>query len=405
MKKVYIIDEYISSTKNGIGRYVGELTTALVTLKIDTNIIVLNSESSKVEVKKEKEVESIYIPHSSNYYVSNSFVLGCILKLHISDATENVFIVNHSPCKPLIETLKKYFPLSQIVFVIHDLSWTTPLLGNEKLFEEIMQNRKREDSNIKSKYGIELKKIDSVKDFLRICNKIICLSPSTKKLLENYYDIPKNQIVLLPNFLSDRNTYLSEDIKIKIKKKYNVENNKIILAVGRLTAPKGSLPLITAFRGVLEKYPDALLVFAGGLLQSEEITKAYQKVCNRVIFLGHIPFTELLEWYQIADIGAVPSYTEQCSYAGIEMLMSGLPIVASDGFGVRDMFKNSLNAIIAKIEDYNDSSAYERNLTNAIIEILDDRSLQENLRQVSRKTYEEKYSMKRGIEHIRQFLI
>lgn len=399
MKKVYIIDEYISSTKNGIGRYIQELSNALVMLNIDTNIIELNSESKSFELKNEESLKRFCIPNSSNYFVSNSFVIGCLLKMHIMDNVENIFIVNHSPCKPLIKALRKNFPLSKIILVIHHLSWNHPLLGDEKLFREIISNRN--NTYIERYYNHIIKQTDQDKEFFSLCDKVICLSASTERLLMEYYDIPKKQIVLLPNFLLDKNTLISEEERKAIKKKYNVEDNKIILCVGRLTIPKGVPSLIKSFNKVLEKHPDALLVFAGKILQIDEIIKAYQQVCNRVIFLGHIPYEELLEWYQITDVGVVSSYTEQCSYTGIEMQMSALPIVASDGFGVSDMFQDEVNAIVAKIENYKEPSKYEKNLGNAIIKILDSNILQESLRQASRNIYEKKYSLDKGMERLK----
>lgn len=402
MKKIYIIDEYISSTKNGIGRYTQELCSALITLNIDTSIIELNSESKRFDIKIEDSIKRICIPYSSNYFVSNSFVLVCLLKMHVADAIENIFIINHSPCKLLIETLKRYFPLSKIIFVIHDLNWTNPLLGDVKLFKRIMINR--ENPSIQKLYNHIIDSTEEMKDSLHLCDKVICLSSSTKRLLEKYYDISKEQVFLIPNFLADKKILITEETKIAIKKKYNVLDFKIVLSAGRLTKSKGALALIKSFKKVLKKHTDALLVFAGGIIQSDEIFKAYQDVCNRVLFLGHIQFEELLEWYQIADIGAVPSYTEQCSYAGIEMLMFGLPIVASDAYGVNDMFQNERNAIVAKIENYKDSSKYEENLANAIIQLLDNNELLSKLSQSSRKTYEKKFRFDIGLVNLSECL-
>ena len=48
------------------------------------------------------------------------------------------------------------------------------------------------------------------------------------------------------------------------------------------------------------------------------------------------------------------------------MMMYGLPIVASDGFGVKNMFENDVNARIAKIGK-NDEE-FENNLTNSMKE-------------------------------------
>ena len=71
-----------------------------------------------------------------------------------------------------------------------------------------------------------------------------------------------------------------------------------------------------------------------------------------MIYIGYLQKNELEKWYQLVDIGVLPSYSEQCSYTGIEMMMYSLPIVASDGFGVRNMFHDGSNACIASISSF-----------------------------------------------------
>lgn len=395
MKKVYIVDEYLSSQMNGIGRYIREMTNAFSNiLKIDTAIIELNSPSKDFNIKDVENVRRFCIPQASNYFKYDSFVICCLIKPYIKDSEENIFLVNHSPCKTLITSIREYFPLSKIMFVIHDLSWTSPLLGNKELFEVIMRNRDRE--YVKEKYEAELKAIDIVKQLLSSVDCTICLSQSTTRLVNKYYDVPKEKICYIPNFLSDRRIVISRKMINKKKKQYNIQNDKIIINIGRTTIPKGVLSLVRSFKTVSKKYPNTRLVLIGPVVDPDKILTECKTILPRITFAGHIPFDELLEWYQMADIGVISSYTEQCSYAGIEMLMSGLPIVASDGFGVNEMFQKNINATIAKIEDYVDSTKYERNLANAIIKIIKSVSLQERLRIESRKTYEETYSLKQA---------
>ena len=52
-----------------------------------------------------------------------------------------------------------------------------------------------------------------------------------------------------------------------------------------------------------------------------------------------------LELISDVDFGIVPSRYEQFGLAGLEMMRVGLPVIASDSFGVRKMF-NSGNAMI-----------------------------------------------------------
>ena len=45
------------------------------------------------------------------------------------------------------------------------------------------------------------------------------------------------------------------------------------------------------------------------------------------------------KFYQIATIGVLPSYTEQCSYAAIEMMMHGLPLIGTTAGGISEMIE------------------------------------------------------------------
>lgn len=93
----------------------------------------------------------------------------------------------------------------------------------------------------------------------------------------------------------------------------------------------------------------------------------------------------------MADIGIVPSYYEQCSYTGIEMQMFGLPIVASNSFGVRCMFKDT-NAIVYSIHR-SDTKSTIAELSDKIIKILTlPKANIEKLKNISRSQYESTYT-------------
>jgi len=98
--------------------------------------------------------------------------------------------------------------------------------------------------------------------------------------------------------------------------------------------------------------------------------KLSKKFAAKVTYTGLNEKKEIRRWYQIADIGIIPSFSEQCSYVGIEMMMHGLPVVASDGFGVRNMFQDGVNAKVAKIGDRKNPKHFISGLTVAILELL-----------------------------------
>ena len=86
-----------------------------------------------------------------------------------------------------------------------------------------------------------------------------------------------------------------------------------------------------------------------------------------VTYTGLLSEERLADWYQIADIGILPSFTEQSSYSGIEMLAYGKLIVTTDGHNLTDMF-NDGTAIIAPIGEHRtgDASPFADSLVNAV---------------------------------------
>lgn len=123
----------------------------------------------------------------------------------------------------------------------------------------------------------------------------------------------------------------------------------------------------------------------------ETLLPKMNSTITRIIFTGLINKELLNKWYAIADIGIISSYYEQCSYTGIEMMMFGLPIIASDGYGIKNMFENGKNSIIAKIGRRENDKEFVLNLSNAIIELLHSEKLCIKLSMGAKETFENKY--------------
>ena len=61
------------------------------------------------------------------------------------------------------------------------------------------------------------------------------------------------------------------------------------------------------------------------------------------MFTGKLSKQELYQFYQIADVGVMLSKHEQCSFVAIEMMMHGIPIIASDSTGLDEMVSDGIN--------------------------------------------------------------
>jgi len=227
---------------------------------------------------------------------------------------------------------------------------------------------------------------------LEKADHLVCLSDDTFHLVQNLYGI-KHNVWLIPNGLRKIRRSLSEKQKLAVREKYHIsKDEKNLLFVGRVESAKGANALLSCFEDIIKSYPNCRLVMVG----SGDINGAVGKCKNagaKIIFTGKLSQKALYQWYQIADIALFPSFFEECSYVGIEMMMHGLPVVASDGYGVRSMFHDGVNARIAKIENRKKTLRFEENLKQTIIDVLNsDLSM---LRKGAEKMYNSKYSIEK----------
>ncbi|MCE1235018.1 MAG: glycosyltransferase [Hyphomicrobiales bacterium] len=108
----------------------------------------------------------------------------------------------------------------------------------------------------------------------------------------------------------------------------------IVLAIGRLSPEKGMHDLLEAFRHV--RRPEARLVIGGDGPEREALSRhiATLGLEGRVTLAGHV---DPAVHYRRARVVAVPSRTEAFGLVVAEALAHGLPIVATDCHGPREI--------------------------------------------------------------------
>lgn len=390
MKNIYIINEYLSSTKNGIGTYLNELLYCLQAVEAKVCLLTFNADCEEFNIKYSKKLTEMNFPCFPNGgFWQHPAVINRFLQLYITDFEDNIFCFNYSLSDKLMQMLRHTFPLSKQVYVIHDFSWTGLLLGNTHKLRQIITEKKEIENDKQTSFIINT--WERERQMMAISDKVVCLSEGTCQVSKDICLIDKHKVSFIPNGLRDKKgiRFISSDTKEAWRKQFFIEKNKkIVLFVGRTSEEKGFNALLDALRFAAKSFPDIQLVVAG----TPSFTYSSQDIASLITYTGHINKQDLTKWYQISDIGIIPSYTEQCSYVGIEMMMNGLPIVASDGFGVRDMFHEKENAIIAPIGK--SSKNYSNHLAEAIIRILVSKELSDKLRQGARQAYEQKYHIK-----------
>jgi glycosyltransferase len=404
-KKVYICDEYISSQKNGIGSYIREFLYCMKQVDVEVCMLVFNANVQEVILLEEEEIEKmLFPPFKLGDFMDNATIVGRFLKMHILDSSDNIFFINHSPCEDLLREIRKACPLSKLVFTIHDMGWTSAFTGDVHKFkkmvhgEKVMEADKRQE-RILSFYNEE-------KRMYALADRVVCLSKDTFDLLQDTYFLPSDKIVLISNGLRYKeDIYQSKDRDELKRELFISKDDKILLFAGRPTMKKGMHALLEAFGLVLEKEPNARLVIAGfdNETNIKNLLTMASAFATRITFVGLINKEQLYKWYSVANAGIIPSYYEQCSYTGIEMMMHGLPIIASDGYGLRNMFCEGINALIANIGNRENNKEFAPNIATAISEILASKKLAQELSEGAKLKFQSTYhinNMQESYKHL-----
>lgn len=211
--------------------------------------------------------------------------------------------------------------------------------------------------------------------------------------LKSIHKIPFHKISIIPNEIRTSKLKVRDTDKLR-SQLFLPKREKILLYVGRASEQKGVFALIQSFEKALGRDADLRLVIVGTFKEDalKYISKKHSSIASRITVIGFISRKELFKWYAVADIAVIPSLYEQCSYVGMEMMMHGLPIIASDGIGLRDMLRDEENALVAKIGNpKNDYSEYVTNLTNCINRLLDSDELKEKISMRGADIYKEQY--------------
>lgn len=396
---LFIINEYNRATSYGIGVYTNELINALSnTSNIIINYVILSSIEKEFYIKKINNNYLIWnIPQHANYRGNTDAYDLSVMKLfqlYIKDQSNLVFHFNFLNRLYLIKNLKDFFAC-KIVVCIHYLHWCFQLNGNSKQLKTLL---KKKQLNQKEKKIFEI--FEKEKKIFNISDKIICLSNHTHSVLINTYLIPKEKITIINNGLKDWRQDINKQQKIDIKKEYYINpKEKIILFVGRLDEIKGLDIIINAFREVLKKDSNCRLIIAGdGIFKTyiESTTGMWVKIT----FVGRVEKNELNKLYNIADIGIMASKHEQCSYSAIEMMMHGIPLVATSSPGLMEMIEDNKSGILVPTIE---NVVSHENLADKILFLMKNPQIRMKMKLSSRKRYIEYYSIEKMKLNINNF--
>ena len=157
------------------------------------------------------------------------------------------------------------------------------------------------------------------------------------------------------------------------KKIFGVKGNEsIILFAGRISDEKGVMEIPCIMEKVRKVYPDVKIAFAGKGPKEVDLKAALPDA----IFLGWVDHDKLPEIYSAADLLILPSRFDTFGCVVLEALSCGLPVIAYNTKGPKDIIVNGLNGYLVKTRI---------EMAEKIVEFLGDKKLQQKYRNESLK--------------------
>lgn len=231
----------------------------------------------------------------------------------------DLVICHHNSVAWLAYFAKKLYSKS-LIFVYQNHS---PMINSRELFPNIIQ-----------RFYMFLK-IYTSKYLVKRADYVISVSNYSRKELKKVTGV--DSIVVYNKVDSTKLKFKSDGMKIR--KKYNLGADPVILFVGRIIPQKKVDLLVQAFKLVKTKIPNAKLLIVGE--GDKNYLKSIKKLCDdSVIFAGYVPEEDLPKYYHACDLFATCSIWESFNLTVVEAQLCGKPVVAFDIGAHRETVKS-----------------------------------------------------------------
>jgi glycosyltransferase involved in cell wall biosynthesis len=170
-------------------------------------------------------------------------------------------------------------------------------------------------------------------------DRVITTSAYSAGRIARFYDTPEDKIVIVPELI-DLDAW-----QIALSNAPREEDPPRILCVAHLYPRKGVDTLLRAFARLTT---DAVLRIVGAGPEGERLERLAHdlNIADRVRFLGHLPFADLVAEYQNAGIFVLSTEQEGFGIVFLEAMASSLPVIATRVAAVPEVVADGVTAML-----------------------------------------------------------
>jgi len=217
-------------------------------------------------------------------------------------------------------------------------------------------------------------------------SEVIVNSNYMKNEVQKLFGLPYDKINVIPNGVNLQ-LFSNVNVDYDFRRQYAMDNEKIILYVGRLVYEKGIQNLIAAMPKILDRYHDSKLIICGrgGMIDELREQVKYLGIDNKVYFAGYCDSKKMQKMYKCADVAVFPSTYEPFGIVAIESMLSGTPTIVSDVGGLNEIVEHGVTGMKSYAGNAN-------SIADSVLALLFDPKLCANISQNAIKKVRENYN-------------
>ena len=217
-------------------------------------------------------------------------------------------------------------------------------------------------------------------------SEVIVNSNYMKNEVQRLFGLPYDKINVIPNGVNLQ-LFSNVNVDYDFRRQYAMDNEKIILYVGRLVYEKGIQNLIAAMPKILDRYHDSKLIICGrgGMIDELREQVKYLGIDNKVYFAGYCDSKKMQKMYKCADVAVFPSTYEPFGIVAIESMLSGTPTIVSDVGGLNEIVEHGVTGMKSYAGNAN-------SIADSVLALLFDPKLCVNISQNAIKKVKENYN-------------
>ncbi|MES0857531.1 glycosyltransferase family 4 protein [Geobacillus sp. G4] len=254
---------------------------------------------------------------------------------------------------------------------------------------------------------------DVAKQVIAEVDAITTVSEYMKRTVTKRYDVPNDRIQVIYSGV-DATRYMppwtdeGKQMRTDMRQRFFVEEDDVILFIGRLSKTKGVHVLIESMNHVLAKHRNAKLVIVGGKWFSDNRANDYVRFLHqlakpyndRIQFTNYIPSEHIPHIFTIGDVFVCSSqWHEPLARVHYEAMAAGVPIITTNRGGNREVIEHNKNGLV--IDDYASPKAFAQ----AICELLGNKEKALALAYEGRKRAETMFSFANTAEQLERVYI